>query len=177
MNFKKTYLLLLFITCTICIQHVAAQNMETVIKIQAMDMARAVLAKDVDKLIQYMPPKLVEQAGGKQKMMQARDTANKYMGQFGASIKKVTIGNPGKIVSYKNELQTTVPQTTEVKFMASTIVMESTLIALSNDKGKHWYFVDTSIYHADKVKSSLPDLSPELVIPPMKAPKIIPDEE
>lgn len=177
MNHHKAYCLLLFISLQGFIQYVQAQNLETVIKIQAMDMARAVLAKDVDKLVQYMPPKLVEQAGGKQKMMQARDTANKYMGQFGATIKKITIGNPGKIILYKNELQATVPQTTEMKFMAATIVMESTLIALSDDKGKHWYFVDTSIYHEDKVKSSLPGLSPELVVPPMRPPKIIPDEE
>lgn len=154
-----------------------AQNLETTIKIQAMDMARAVLAKDVDKLSQYIPPRIIEKAGGKEKMMMARDTVNKYMKQFGAEIKRVTIGNPGKIISYKNQLQATLPQTTEVKFMASTIIAETTLIAFSEDKGAHWYFVDTSIYQSDKVKSLLPDLSPELVIPPMKKPQIIANEE
>ncbi len=154
-----------------------AQNLETTIKVQAMDMARAVLAKDVNKLSQYIPPKLIEQAGGKEKMMMARDTVNKYMKQFGAEIKKVTIGNPGKIISYKNQLQATLPQTTEVKFMSSTIIAETTLIAISEDKGAHWYFVDTSIYRSDKVKSLLPDLSPDLVIPPMKKPQIIANEE
>jgi len=156
---------------------VYSQNPETVIKIQAMDMARAVLAKDVNKLVGYMPPKLVADAGGKDKLLMARDTLNKYMKQFGAEIKKVTIGNPGKIISYKKLLQATVPQTTEVKFMAGTAILESTLIAISEDKGLHWYFVDTSIYRGDKLKSSLPDLSPELIIPPMKPPKIVADEQ
>jgi hypothetical protein len=153
------------------------QNLETTIKIQAMDMAKAVLAKDLDKLAVYLPPKLIEQAGGKEKMMIARDTLNKYMKQFGAEVKRVTIGNPGKIFNYKNQLQALVPQTTELKFMASTITLESTLIALSEDKGQHWYFVDTSIYREEKLKITLPNLSPELVIPPMKPPKIVANEQ
>ena len=142
-----------------------------------MDMARAVLDKDVNKLVTYMPPKLVADAGGKDKLFIARDTLNKYMKQFGAEVKRVTIGDPGKIVTYKKQLQATLPQTTEVKFMASKVIMESTLIAISEDNGVHWYFVDTTIYRGDKLKSSLPDLSPELVIPPLKQPKILPDEQ
>ena len=154
-----------------------SQNLTTVIKIQAMDMAKAVLDKDLDKLVNYMPPKLVADAGGKEKILTVRDTLNKFMKQFGAEVKKVLIGEPGKIISYKNQLQATVPQATSVKFMASTITLESTLIAISEDKGKHWYFVDTNIYQGDRLKKSLPDLSPELVIPPMKKPSIVADEQ
>ena len=153
------------------------QNLPTVIKIQAMEMARAVLDKDLNKLVTYMPPKLLAEAGGKDKLNIARDTLNKYMKQMGAEIKKVTIGEPGKIITYKKQLQATVPQTTEMKFMASKVFIESTLIAISEDNGAHWYFVDTTIYHGDKLKSSLPDLSPELVIPPIKQPRIIADEQ
>jgi hypothetical protein len=172
---KRKYITVFIV---ILFTHLAAvaQSLETVIKIQAMDMAKAVLAKDLDKIMMYMPPKLVEEAGGKDKLLVARDTLNKYMKQFGAEIKKVTIGNPGKIINYKNQLQATVPQTTEMKFMASTIILETTLIAISEDKGQHWYFADTSIYREDKLKLSLPNLSPELVIPPMKKPKIIANE-
>jgi len=171
--------ILLALLAFFCLQAVPAfsQNMQTVIKIQAMDMARAVLARDVDKLALYLPPKLVADAGGKDKMMMARDSLNKYMKQFGAEIKKVTIGNPGNIISYKKQLQATVPQTTEAKFMASTVTLESTLIAISDDNGVHWYFVDTTIYHGDKLKSWLPDLSPQLVIPPIKPPKITADQQ
>jgi hypothetical protein len=176
-SLKKRIASVLAIILVIISVDVYSQNPETAIKIQAMDMARAVLAKDVDKLVGYMPPKVVADAGGKAKLLIARDTLNKYMKQFGAEIKKVTIGNPGKIITYKNQLQATVPQTTEVKFMASKVILESTLIAISEDKGLHWYFVDTSIYRGDKLKSSLPDLSPELVIPPMKQPKIVADEQ
>ncbi|MFT3933293.1 MAG: hypothetical protein QM726_06730 [Chitinophagaceae bacterium] len=168
----------LLCTCLVVAGNIAySQNMATTIKVQAMDMARAVLDKDVDKLASYLPPKLLADAGGKTKMMVARDTINKFMKEFGAEIKRVTIGDPGKIVTYKKQLQTTLPQTTELKFMASKVILETTLIAISEDDGKHWYFVDTTIYRGEKLKSSLPDLSPELVIPPMKPPKMIPQEQ
>ena len=174
----KTKIWLLTATLfTLSVQHLRAQNLSTTIKIQAMDMARAVLDKDLNKLDAYLPPKLLADAGGKEKMMIARDTLNKYMKQFGAEIKKVTIGNPGQVISFKNQLQATVPQITELKFMASTITLESTLIAISEDKGAHWYFVDTSIYQVDKLKTSLSNLSPELVVPPIKPPKIVANEQ
>lgn len=173
----KILLLLSVILLSFSFNPIQGQNLSTTIKIQAMEMARAVLDKDLDKLVAYLPPKLVADAGGKEKMMIARDTLNKYMKQFGAEIKKVTIGNPGKIINFKNQLQSTLPQLTELKFMASTITLESTLIAISEDKGLHWYFVDTNIYREETLKSSLPNLSPELVIPPVKLPKIVPNEQ
>jgi hypothetical protein len=173
-KFRYFFAMFLFLSCN---EKAFNQNLATTIKIQAMDMAKAVLAKDIEKLAVYLPPALIAQAGGKEKMMIARDTMNKYMKQFGAEVKRVTIGNPGTIITFKNQLQATLPQTTELKFMASTITLESTLIALSEDKGLHWYFVDTSIYRSDKLKLALPNLSPELVIPPMKPPKIVPNEE
>jgi hypothetical protein len=176
MSVKNKFSYLLIIILLLQVLHVNCQNIETTIKIQAMEMAKAILDKDVKKLVVYMPPKLVEEAGGINKLMIARDTLNKFMKQFGAEIKKVSIGNPGKIITYKNQLQTTIPQTTEIKFMAGTAIMESTLIAFSEDKGLHWYFADNSIYRGDKLKSSLPDLSPELVIPPAKPPKIVADQ-
>jgi len=60
--------------------------------------------------------------------------------------------------------------------MSSTVILQSTLIAISEDGGRRWYFVDTNIYRENKLRSSLPDLSPELVIPSMTMPKIIPNQ-
>ena len=165
---------LLFTACFF-ISHisVAQERMESTIKRQALEMARAILAKDLDKVVQYFPPKMVEASGGKSKVLAVRDSMNKFMQQFGAEVRKVVIGNPGKIITYKDVLQTTLPQTTQVAFMQSTVTLETTLIAVSEDKGKHWYFIDANMYRNPKLKASLPELSPDLVIPPQKKPEII----
>jgi hypothetical protein len=171
---KKIVVLL---ALTIGLLSASAQNMATVIKTQAMNMARAVLNKDVEKLIIYMHPSTVKLAGGKDKILSARDSANKYMKQFGAEIKKITIGNPGPIIHYKKQLQSVLPQTTQVSFMESIITMETSLIALSDDNGKNWMFIDNSIYNIKSKDKGLPELSPDLVIPAMKPPVFKPKSE
>jgi hypothetical protein len=54
------------------------------------------------------------------------------------------------------------------------LTAETYMIAISDDKGKIWRFIDTNVYKADKLKNIMPDLSPKLVIPPRKKPKLVP---
>lgn len=140
-------------------------------------MAKALLKKDFDGFSKFMHPKVVEMAGGKDSVLSKMNRANEMAQQFGGSIKKITIGNPGKIIKYKNELQVTIPQTTEINVMMSTAILETTLIGISADNGKTWQFIDTSAYNIKDLKNSLPNLSPDIVVPPMKQPKLVPRED
>jgi hypothetical protein len=47
------------------------------------------------------------------------------------------------------------------------------MVVISPDNGKNWWFVDTNVYKVDKLKNILPDISPQLVIPPQKQPKLV----
>jgi hypothetical protein len=167
--------LLLLLICFAVVLSVNAQNMATVIKIQAMEMAKAVADKDLEKAATYMPPETLTALGGMEKVQSMSDTMSKYMQQFGAQIKRVTIGNPSEIVSFNKELQSIVPQTTEFKMLASTIVASTSLLAISRDNGKHWCFVDTSMLDSPKTKAGFPLISPALKIPPRARPIIKPD--
>ena len=140
-------------------------------------MAKAMLRKDFDGFIKHIHPKLIELGGGKEKMRPYMDTLSTKMKGFGAEIKRITIGHPYKVIEYKNELQSTLPQTTEVSVLSGSVLIETTLIAISQDGGKNWYFVDTMMYKEKDLKTSLPDLSPDLVIPPQKPPKIVKPEQ
>ena len=96
--------------------------------------------------------------------------------QFGVRFKRYWIGTPGEIVKYKDQLQAVLPQTTTLITPFGELTAETSMIVISNDKGKNWWFVDTNVYKADKLKNILPDLSPKLVIPPQKKPKLVPLE-
>jgi hypothetical protein len=168
----KTYLLLALITVYSVIGF--SQNQNSIIKAQAMDMAKALLRKDFPTFTKYMHPKVMEMAGGKNKALERMDTMNAVAAQFGAEIKSILIGNPGNVVNYKKELQVTLPQTTEMKTNFGNLALETTLIGVSKDGGKNWYFIDTSVYNVNDLKKAMPDLSPELVIPPAKPPKFTP---
>jgi hypothetical protein len=151
--------------------HVYSQNMKTTIKIQAMDMAGALVKNNFNAFSKYMHPKVIEIAGGKQKLKNNMDSADAMMKQFGMEFKKIIIGHPGDIINYKGQLQCVVPQSTNMKSPLGELYLETSLIAISMDNGQHWYFIDTNVYKLDKLKTALPDLSPKLLIPPQKEPK------
>lgn len=134
-------------------------------------MARALSAMDFETYATFMYPTLVNDKQSKEKIKQGLDSMKKYREQFGLKIKKVLIGNPSKVVTHESIMQCTLPQTLSVEAMMGSIETETTLIGLSND-GKKWYFVDAMLFKQKDAKSKLPELSPELVIPPMKQPVI-----
>jgi hypothetical protein len=154
--------LLLFVTVS-----ATAQNMSTVIKTEALKMARALAALDLETYISYTYPTLVSDNVSKQKMKQGLDSVEKFKKQFGIKIKSILVGNPSKVVTYKKIMQCTLPQTMTIEAMMGVVETENTLIGLSHD-GKKWYFVDALLYKQKESKEKLPELSPDLVIPPMK---------
>jgi hypothetical protein len=171
---NKIKLLLLCIGIAFLPGSAGAQNLPTAIKVQAMDMATAFMKNDFNSFVKYMHPNIIAFAGGRDKMKTKMDSVYSATKQFGVSFKKYWIGAPGEIISYKNQLQAVFPQSTTMAMALGEITIESSIIAISEDKGKNWWFIDTNVYRAEKLKDILPDLSPQLVIPPRKKPKIVP---
>jgi hypothetical protein len=151
------------------------QDIQTTIKTQALDMARALIRNDFNAFSKYIHPAILEMAGGREKLKNDMDSANSAMKQFGVQFKKILIGNPGVVISYQNQLQCVVPENTDMLTPMGEINLETSLIAISADQGKNWYFIDTNVYRVDKLKKVLPGLSPGLVIPAQKQPEITPN--
>ena len=139
-------------------------------------MARALIADDFNEFSKYIHPNILQYAGGKAKLKSAMDSAAIAMKQFGASFKKILIGDPGEVINYKKQLQCVVPESTDMLSPLGTMHLETSLVAISLNNGKDWYFIDTNVYRADKLKTTLPDLSPNLVIPPQQKPTFTPNE-
>lgn len=153
-----------------------AQNLATTIKVQAMDMGSAVMRNDFNVLAKYMHPAIIEFSGGKENLKVKMDSAYSFMNRFGVRFKRYWIGSPGAIVKHKNQLQAVLPQSTTLQTPLGELTAETHWIVISHDKGKNWWFIDTNVYQADKLKNILPDLSPKLVIPPRKEPKLVPNQ-
>jgi hypothetical protein len=95
---------------------------------------------------------------------------------FGVSFKRYWIGSPGEIINYKDQLQAVLPESTTLKTPLGELTAETSVIVISPDNGKNWWFIDTNVYKVDKLKNILPDISPKLVIPPQKQPKLVPTD-
>jgi hypothetical protein len=153
-----------------------SQNHATNIKVQAMDMATALMKNDFTTFSKYMHPNIIAFAGGKENMKSKMDSAYAAMKLFGVAFKRYWIGNPGEVIEYKDQLQAILPESTVVKTPLGELTAETSMIVISTDKGKHWYFIDTNVYKVDRLKNILPDISPKLVIPPQKKPKLVPND-
>ena len=154
-----------------------AQPTGSVVKSQALVMGKAMVAGDTKTFTQYMLPEVLAAGGGAEKVRSMMDSMFTVFKTFGGQVSRITYGNPGKIIKYKKELQTTLPQTTEITSPFADVSMTTTLVAISRDGGKNWYFFDTQMGKANNMKDKLPPLSPEIIIPPMEQPKIVMKQE
>jgi hypothetical protein len=154
--------------------HSQAQNLSTTIKTQAIEMGNALIKNDFSIYTKYMHPAIIAFAGGRETMKAKMDSAYLAMKKFGVRFKKYWIDNPGKIVEYKNQLQAVLPVSTTLLTSFGELNAETSIIVVSTDQGKNWWFIDTNLYNMDKLKEILPDLSPDLVIPPKKKPQLTP---
>lgn len=173
MIMRKLFYLLLF---SFYFSSISAQPAESILKSQALEMGKAMVSGDSKEFSKYMLPELVTAGGGTEKLTQMMDSMFAMFKTFGGQVKKITYGNPGKIITFNKELQTTLPQTTEVTSTLADVILTSTLVAISRDKGKNWFFFDPAMNKAEHLKGKLPPLSPEIVVPPPQ-PKFIPKEQ
>jgi hypothetical protein len=174
---KKIKLLLWLVSLVLFSFASNAQNLSTTIKVQGMDMATAFMKNDFNTFVKYMHPNIITFAGGKGQMKSKMDSANAVMKQFNVKFKRYWIGDPSEIIKHKNQLQAVLPQSTTLITPLGELTAETSMIVVSNDKGKSWWFIDTNVYKADKLKNILPDLSPKLVIPPQKKPKLVRNQD
>jgi len=147
-----------------------SSNYSKTVKEQAETMGQLLLKKDFKSFAKFTYPKIVEMMGGEQKMIEVMEKGSKEMESEGTSFLNVTIGEPTKIITMENELQCMLQQTIEMKVPNGRLITKSTLIAISTDNGKNWYFVDTSGKDIQAMKEALPNLSGELIIPEKQQP-------
>lgn len=174
----KQILSILFFVCliTACKEQTKNANYASTIKEQGEKMAASFMQQDFNSFANYNYPKVVEMMGGKEKMVEVLESGIKSMQEQGSTFLNVTVGDPSDVITIGEELQCTVPQTTEMKVPDGRVVSESTLIAISSDKGANWYFFDTSGKDIATLKQTLPNLSDALVIPQNTKPVFTPNK-
>ena len=158
--------LLLLISTTVSGQHTSS------IKTAAMNMGNALAQKNSQKFIGYMHPVMIELAGGEEQLRMISDSALNVFEQLGGKVSKISFGNPGEVVNHKNILQSVIPQTMTLTSFIADIELSTSLIAISEDGGKNWRFIDTNLFNIKQIKSTMPEISPSLIIPKSTAPKI-----
>jgi hypothetical protein len=162
------YLLCVFLFFSIA---VSGQHSSS-IKAAAKDMGNALAQKNTKKFISYMHPVMFKLAGGEARLKVVSDSALKIFEQLGGKVSKISYGNPGEIVNHKKLLQSVIPQKMTLTSFIADIELTTSLIAISEDGGKNWKFIDTNMFNFKQIKSAMPEISPALIIPKSAEPKI-----
>ena len=133
-------------------------------------MGQFLIKKDYNSFTKFTYPKLIEMMGGKEKMIEQISKEFKKMNADGFDFINITFGNSSEIITTNNELQSTLPQNIEMKVPGGRLVSQSTLIAISNNGGKNWCFIDSSGKDIQAMKRIFSNLSEKLVIPQQDKP-------
>ena len=143
------------------------------VKQQAEQMGNALLKKDYKTFVTFSYPAILKQMGGADQMAANIQQQMSTMEGQGAKVVGLTYGTPSPFVKAGSELQCTIPQEMVVQMAQGKIASKSTLIAISPDQGKRWYFVDAGERDLATIRKSLSNISKSLVIPKPEPPKML----
>jgi hypothetical protein len=144
-----------------------------VVKRQANTIATALLNSDFKTVIANTYPKAVAFAGGKDKMLQMMSTGINQMKAQGFAFEKISIGLPGKFYKAGTEIHCLVPETLIMKTSKGRMAAKSNLLAISNDGGKNWSFLDLNQGTINSIKQLFPNFNNNLIIPKPEQPVML----
>ncbi|RYU91229.1 hypothetical protein EWM62_04625 [Mucilaginibacter terrigena] len=141
-----------------------AQDPATV-KRQANVVAKALLNSDFKTVIANTYPRAVTLGGGKDKMLKMMTAGINQMKAQGFLFEKVTIGSPGKFYKAGNEIHCLIPENLIMKTSQGRFSATSNLLAVSQDGGKNWSFLDLNQGTMASIKTLFPNFNNNLIIP------------
>ena len=115
--------------------------------------------------------------GGRAKMIEKIKKEVEGLEKDGMTFLSMDYGSPSKIYKVDNTLQCTLVQMIKLKVEGGTLTSNSVLLAISENEGKNWYFLDTAGFNLPTMKTLIPNLSDELEIPGRMDPVFEPDEK
>ena len=133
------------------------------------ELEEAIGRKDYAKMVDLTYPKLVESLGGRDKMFAEMSNEMKSMEAEGVELLSTVPSPPTQFVHESNGVYAVVPVTTKIKARDGIFQTEGSLIAISNDGGTSWTFVDATGKDQTELRKLLPNLD-KLNLPAEKPP-------
>jgi hypothetical protein len=147
---------------------------EARLKQQATELALAVVAGDFEKVVDFTYPKVVEMAGGRDKLIASQKKTRQAMTAAGDHITIDPINQSGPIVESKGIMYSYVPVTAKHSRKKGLYLLNIIFIAVSSDGGNSWKFIDDSeLSSRDAIKSMLPEFPEQLALPARQSPALV----
>jgi hypothetical protein len=128
------------------------------------ELNHALLAGDFVKAVDLTYPKVVADAGGRERMIAIFQSAMQRMKAKGYVIEAIELDAPGDFVPSGDNLMVVVPFTAKMTTPQGKLSKRSFVIGISADKGQTWTFANGDLDPA-RLKRLLPDLPTALKLP------------
>lgn len=133
--------------------------------VAAKTMNDALVLKDYDKYVEYNHPKVLEQTpGGRSGMVMQVAKQINDIEESGNYITAIWANMPEVVLDTAGEWQCTLQQFMEYRLPSGKVKAETTIIGISPDKGKAWYFLDVAGRKLEDIKAMFPTLSSKLKV-------------
>lgn len=152
-------LLVLWFTQGLMAEELSAKGIEQLK--QAAEKAITVLKnKDAQAMVELVPPKLIDLAGGKEKFVAMLEDQFKIFDREMMTFKNFKVKEPVSITRTEDGWYAYVPIEMTLSVKQESVLSQSYLLGYSSDQGESWQLVDTaglkSIKDAQKIFPSYP---------------------
>jgi hypothetical protein len=138
-------------------------------KVEALN--TALIRGEYDKLADLTHPNVVEENGGRAKMIESMKLVVEELKSTGVAIRGVKVETPREFVKAGRELFTVVRFSMEITGPGVKLTQSSFVIGVSADTGKTWTFINGDLGEA-AVKRLLPNLPERLTLPGKQLPVV-----
>lgn len=171
---KKVAAIILALTSSIIFSHqVLGLDLAGKIKDEANKSAQALMSNDLETVIRYTYPLIIEKMGGKERAISTLQQSYAQMQTSGVKFESVTIGNPAQIEEDGSLMHALVPQTIQMKVPDGRLIQDGYLLAISENGGEQWYFLDATNLTDAILSQVFPTLAGKITIPTKKEPVFI----
>lgn len=138
---------LTLLAVAVCAQLVSADSQTQRIRMLAAENCVALTAGNYARLVDLTYPKVVEMIGGRDKMIEMLRSGTEDMKAHGSAILGAEVSEPPEVVTANDKQFAIVPITVRVQVPEGTVRANSFLVAISEDHGKTWKFIDGAGLH------------------------------
>ena len=165
--FKKLQLLLI---CFFCFFSVSQAQVEANIVEAAHAFARAQINSDIESILNFTYPGLIEQAGGRENMKKTLQLIHQNQQNKGIRLQEFRVRENIQHTRSNGEIHALVPVVTTSKVPGGQLITETNLIAVAEAGDGPWYFIETTSIDERNVGKVLEKWDGSLMLPFKKAP-------
>lgn len=147
------------------------------VKKLASRFAKATFSSDTKAVLDMSYPGLVKLSGGREAMAKLINDRIEALRARGVIAFDGWVNAPGPFYKAGTQLLCLLPETVKMKVLNGVYISHSYLLAISNDKGKTWTFMDVGNMPKNVLLRLLPDFNKALEIPAPTPPTFFPEQE